>query len=144
MSECTCHQCVRACHLNPGWPTPEEAEKAIEAGHAGRLMLDWWVDFPGNIEILCPASEGFEGERAPEPEEGFIAMFSGWCKGRCTFLTSDNKCEIHQSGFKPQECREALVCSSIGGFAEHKKVAMLWNTDEARSLIERWKKLVNY
>lgn len=146
---CTCSKCARACEHNPGWMTPDEALAAVEAGHAVRLMLDWLEpsDEVGNedrIPILCPASEGYEGEDAPEmPEEDFITLiFSPWFKGRCTFLTPDSKCEIHDSGFKPLECREALSCnpSKEAAMNLHAQVIpRMWDTDEGRRAVSAWR-----
>lgn len=128
---CTCSDCVRACQENPGWFAPDEAERAIAAGLANRLMLDWWVDFPENVYLLAPASQGCEGKYAPELDV-FAPLFPGWNKGKCTFLKR-RRCAIHNSGFKPHQCRT---------YAGNEEVKALWDNDPARALIEHWKKLV--
>ena len=40
---CTCHECVALCEANPGWMTPDEAMRAMDAGLASKLMLDFYV-----------------------------------------------------------------------------------------------------
>jgi Fe-S-cluster containining protein len=149
--DCSCSSCVQACRDNPGWPTPEQAARFIDDGLAMRLMLDWLepssghdVDNDERIYILAPASIGHEGEYAPEMEGGIFALFIGWTKGRCTFLTKESKCEVHDR--KPIQCRAALAC--VHDHAEARKatsnyaVARLWFTDEGRALVARWREIV--
>ena len=126
---CNCVECMRCCHYRVCWPTPEEAEKLIELGYTKRLMNDWWVgDGPDgeDIQLLCPASSGYEGDYAPS-----------WpADVKCTFLTEDNLCEIHNSGAKPMEGR-----LSLHGEVEnlHETVATLWNNPEAQDLVRKWR-----
>lgn len=137
MSECTCDKCIQACENTPGWFTPQEAEQALNAGLAKRLMLDWWAA-DENIYVLSPASEGLGGGRAPELT--FFNLFTtGW--GQCVFL-KDSRCEIHSSGFKPKLCRETLCCTET--YPSKEVVVEDWASDYGKSLIERWKKEVNY
>ena len=90
-SSCSCWRCVQACKDNPGWMTPEEASAAMEARLAHRLMRDWLepcgeVGNNDRIYVLAPASEGCEGEDAPEGGIDLLAeIFGGdaWTKGRC-------------------------------------------------------------
>jgi len=141
---CTCDKCVSCCTRNPGWMSPEEATAAIKAGYAARMMRDrlYPDDRYGNDEniyILAPASQGCEGQDAPEPLCLFD-YFMGWCKGRCTFLNAENRCDIHDSGFKPIQCREALACtpSSRTGREGNFAVARLWDTPEGRTTLALW------
>jgi len=48
------------------------------------------------IEVTSPAIRGREGETV-----------SGTTSGRCTFLKAD-RCELHDLGLKPQECRQTF------------------------------------
>lgn len=145
-ASCTCRECVDACKHYPGWMTPEEADKAINEGLAKRLMLDWFcADKEFNykkIFVLCPASLGYEGKKAPE-DIGFSPLLVGYFPGRCTFLKND-RCEIHSSGHKPMHCREGRACVDDGktGYGEKIKVARLWNTTEGKALLRKWRKLV--
>ena len=144
MTECTCTRCIECCKHNPGWMTPEEAAAAIDAGHSGRLMLDWLepcdeLKNKKRIYILAPASIGHEGSNAPEMPSFDLT----WSKGRCTFL-KNNRCEIHNSGFKPLQCRESLACnpSRSIGYLNNYAIAPLWKTGEAKSIVKRWKSLL--
>jgi len=152
---CACDACKNICQRNPGWPTPEEARLAIEAGYANRYMKDWferWTD-EGDadpIYIICPASEFHEGQLAPDfPDgiDGIFAAISGWTKGPCVLHDASGMCEIHDSGFKPLQCRQALGCSAEEQLfykegkdsrAWNKEMADKWDTDEGRAVVRLW------
>lgn len=150
----TCHSCVQACHRNPGWMNPVEAVKAIAAGFAPKLMLDWLdpdLSF-GNKEtiwILCPAARHFGGSTAPDMGEmigggsrlSFISTNRPY-KGRCVLLGDDDRCTIHTSGFKPQQCRETVICAEEG--PDNYDMARLWDTDEGRAVVVEWKRVVHF
>lgn len=108
---------------------PDEAEAAMKAGLAHSLMLDYWVA-EDNIEVLCPAILGYLGTDAPF-----------WPDGQCTFLKK-NRCEIHDSGFKPLQCRMAKGCTGEG--TDKKDFVKIWDTDPARALISKWKTMVSH
>lgn len=40
-SECSCDSCKAMCE-RPCWPSPEDAERLIDAGYGDKLMLDFW------------------------------------------------------------------------------------------------------
>lgn len=131
---CTgCRGGVEACESRAGWPIPSEAKKMLDAGLAMRMMLDYWAS-DGSLprtEIVCPA----EDDRGGGPAAGIMPG------GRCTFL-KDDLCEIHNSGYKPLECR--VACCKKRDSRLHLKVAKTWNNEEGRAVVEEWKKLVNY
>lgn len=164
---CDCPKCVSLCERVPGMGTVDEMAKAIDAGMAGRLMLDWQVKDDGSsIEILAPASLGHEGARAKSlaemlraarisrteaaiyrifEEAGEATPLRRLRKGCCNFLKS-GKCEIHASGFKPWQCRAAMGCASdtLDDFPENPTILKLWDTDAGRALVERWKDIVKF
>jgi Fe-S-cluster containining protein len=145
--ECRCAQCRAACNHAPGWMTMEEAEAAIKAGLAKKLMVDWWETHPEHIMLLCPAAVGREGKRACTLDElgGAVeVVFGGKGKGRCTFF-KDNKCELHTSGFKPEECRLTFACAPDRyGYDERKKLAMSWDSARGKAVVKRWAKEVKF
>jgi hypothetical protein len=47
-------------------------------------------------------------------------------ESRCTFLTSNNECELHDQGLKPMEGRMACCHSSLSGEALQRYVASSW------------------
>jgi Fe-S-cluster containining protein len=143
---CTCPECVSLCEDNPGWMTPAEARRAIEAGLGGRLMVDWLepcseVGNERRLYLLCPAAEGCEGGACREFstfELLTVAMVGGGaCKGRCTFL-KDGLCEIHSSGFKPVQCRKSFECRGNPEYPDNYAVARLWDTEEGRAVMAMW------
>lgn len=125
---CQCNLCRLACQNRPGFPTPQEAQKAIDAGLAGRYMKDWYEEDNRNIYMLAPAIRGREGKIAPM-----------WPVGTCNFL-KDGNCEIHFSGFKPQQCRQAYPCKpkSEKGYFENSDMAKLWDSEEGKLVIINW------
>jgi hypothetical protein len=125
--------------------TPIEAKAAIAAGLAGKLMLDYLCGEP-NTYVLCPASVGHEGDRAPNTGELsggrslLTMMLTPPVKGRCTLQMADGLCSIHASGFKPRQCRESLGC--IGSDPDNYAMAEDWNSLEAQALTREWMALV--
>ena len=138
---CTCDICRRAC-LNPGWFSPDEAASVLHAGLAHKLMKDWIepCEQVGNAEriyILAPASLGHEGKNAPELDDFFLYRIIGWNKGQCTFL-NNGRCDIHNSGFKPLQCRGFFHGESIDNYT----MAKLWDNTTARAIVDVWEWLV--
>lgn len=119
---CSCKECARECAKVPGWLAPDEAIRAIEAGFAGRLMMVQEND----VLALSPARCGCEGQLA-----------NHGC-GRCTFLTGDGRCEIHDSGFKPIECRTAFGCSKKQTAPSISEMHRLWKTPPAAIARALW------
>jgi Fe-S-cluster containining protein len=137
---CHCDDCVSLCYRNPGWMTPAEAMQAMDAGLAHRLMRDWLEPSGklGNTErlyVLAAASIRCEGQDAPE--FSWAELMLGFAsKGRCTFLEND-RCSIHDSGFKPKQCRESLGCERKSG-PDNYEMARHWDSDEGRAALDRW------
>ena len=121
-------ECVAMCQHRPCWPTPEDARRLIEAGHADQLMVDWWFDRDQNktIYLLTPAIIGRESGEAPAHPEG-----------QCTFLDKAGLCRLHDSGLKPTEGRIAL-CNHRTPHDLHEQIARTWGDDQAQALIDRW------
>jgi Fe-S-cluster containining protein len=140
---CSCNTCKNMC-TRACWPTPEEAQRLIDAGYSDRLMVDYWV-VPtqyddegdpiygtGDIYILCPAENGSEGRMAPS--------WPGvnWC----TFSDPNTRlCMLHDTGLKPFEGRMAHHSKPTPNL--HEKVAMMWNNPDAQALVERWRESQN-
>ena len=129
---CSCNTCKGMC-MRPCWPTPAEAQKLIKAGHGARLMMDWWEGGGpngSNIEILAPASSGYEGGTAP-----YSANSSA-----CNFQNAEGLCELHDSGLKPVEGRFASCKPGVTPPGLHKEVAMSWNNEMAQAAVTAWRK----
>lgn len=125
---CACSECQAMCQRRPCWPTPQDAQRLMAAGYAGRLMIDWWFDREQDktVFVLTPALAGFESGEAPAQPSG-----------RCTFLNGDNLCDLHALDLKPTEGRLAL-CHDRTPPDLHEQIGRTWNGDEARNLIDRW------
>lgn len=148
LESCVCKECIDCCHNNPGWMTPDEATKAIKAGLSNKLMRDWSeprdaiLDQKENVYLLCPASKGCGGKDAPETPNN-VYLLSDWSKGTCELLKR-NRCTIHNSGFKPAECREALPCRQPDDADDAKTrqlrydLVVQWNTPKGKNVLKLW------
>ena len=126
---CQCKKCISCCENRPCWPTPQEAKKLIENKFGKQLMLDYWED-DENIYIVSPAIKRYEGRHAPYTP-----------KGKCTFLDSNNLCKLHDLGLKPLEGKVSGCKKSYPNL--HHDVAMLWDSNEGRKVVELWKTRLN-
>lgn len=145
---CTCHKCVGACKNRPGWMMPHEAMTAIKAGLAHKLMRDWVepceeLKNKERIWVLAPASVSYEGKDAPEMD--WWAVISGnWSMGRCVFL-ENARCSLHNSGFKPHQCRLSVPCDEKNNYndpaheASNISVGKAWDTAEGKRAMTAWK-----
>ena len=129
---CACEECMEMCN-RPCWPLPEEADRLIDLGYAGKMMLDYWVgdgENGGDIDIISPASPGYAGRLAPF-----------WPTKGCVMQNGLGLCKLHDIG-KPYEGRMAHHDKDSG--STHHDVAMTWNTEYGRQVVERWKESVDY
>ena len=142
-SECSCTKCVEMCANRPCWGIPKDIQHLIDLGYGKRLMQDYWggnfngtpIDadnFDGyyDIQIISPALVGHESGHSP-----FMPF------GRCTFLTADNKCEIHV--YKPTEGRKA-ICNHESPIILHAYVARTWDTPDGNAVVEQFRKLLGW
>ena len=132
-STCSCERCQRMCEERPCWSTPKEASALIKAGYGDRLWLDFWAggfgdDYLDDVNILAPAAVG--SEKAYRPF---------WPTGRCTFLTDEGLCELHDLGLKPTEGRKASCAESHDkAMVLHEAVARTWDDEAAQHLVGEW------
>jgi Fe-S-cluster containining protein len=120
----------------PGYFRPGEAERAAELVGVPlaelfrtRLAVDYLVpserDSIADLTfVLSPAREGSEpgAEVAADP------------RGRCTFLTANERCEIHAA--KPAECRAAMHGDSHEeAHARHIGIGLEWGAAAPRAQI---------
>ena len=127
---CSCGICTNFC-MRPGWWTVEEAEAVIEAGYAGRMMLEISPD--GKFGVLSPAFKGSEANYA-------LRMFAS--KG-CTFLL-DGLCELHGTSFQPLECRYCHHERIGMGKKCHLEIESDWNSPKGKELVEKWVALTDF
>ena len=127
---CACEICVNYC-MRPGWWTVEEAEKAIKAGLAKRMMLE--ISPEQNFAVLAPAFKGNEGDYA-------LQIYS---KQGCTFLVNE-RCELFGMDYQPMECRYCHHERKGAGIKCHSDIEKEWNSNEAKRLIVRWGNLIGF
>jgi anaerobic selenocysteine-containing dehydrogenase len=117
--------------LRPGWWTVDEAVNAIEAGLAGRMMLE--ISPEQSFGVLSPSFKGNEGNYA-------LQLFS---KYGCTFL-SNQLCTIHGTGLMPLECRFCHHSRMGLGKKCHHEIEKDWNTEKGKKLIVRWGNMTGF
>lgn len=122
---CACKICKSMCKSAPCWPTPAEARKLIKAGYGDKLMLE----NRRNLFLLSPAMEYYEGKTAPLP----------FVEGRCVFLTTAGKCNLHKIGLKPVEGRLA-DCTNDAQDDLRTLVLKTWDNKTGQNLAANWMK----
>lgn len=132
--ECTvCDKGIQMCRTRPCWGTVSNFRKIIKAGHAKKLMVDYYnnkdVNKGENIYFLSGASRGNECSKADWNPIGICIFFQ------------DNKCDIH--GIKPTMGAIGCCKMPIDIKILH-ACLMTWTTKEGKDLIEKWKKMVDY
>jgi hypothetical protein len=125
MSECSCDLCKSECTRMPGWFSPAEARRAIDAGLASRLSSVR----QGEVVALAPSRVGMEGRETD---------FGG---GRCTFYRNDGYCEIHDTDFKPIECVTGFGCSK-GNCISLASMFKMWQSGIGRRSVTAWRKAI--
>jgi hypothetical protein len=127
---CSCNICVSYCK-RPGWWTVEEAEKAIGAGYAFRMMLE--ISDDKSFGVLSPAFKGNEVNYA-------LQVYS---KQGCTFLV-DGLCELFGTGYQPLECRFCHHERKGLGVKCHNDIEKEWNSNEAKRVIVKWGNITGF
>jgi Fe-S-cluster containining protein len=124
---CDCARCKHCCEEIPGWFAPTEAVKAIKAGYASRLSAV--LELSSGVVALVPSIVG---------REGLPSLFAS---GRCNLLTKEGLCEIHDSGFKPIECRIGYGCKEVGPdvYPAIEMMHQMWRSPEGIAAIKLWK-----
>ena len=127
---CSCSICVSYCR-RPGWWTVEEAARAIDAGYAGRMMLEMSPD--RSFGVLSPAFRGCEQQFATNK----------YAAQGCTFL-KDGLCELHAPDLTPLECRYCHHDRPGQGTLCHADIERDWNTVAGRALVVRWSNMTDF
>jgi hypothetical protein len=127
---CSCEICKNFC-LRPGWWTVEEADKAIQAGYAGRMMLE--ISPERDFGVLSPAFKGNESNYA-------LQVFS---KNGCSFYNNE-LCDLFGTGLQPLECRFCHHDRKGLGIKCHQDLEKEWKTNEAKRLIVKWGNMIGF
>ena len=127
---CSCDICKGYC-IRPGWWTVKEAEKAIEAGLANRIMLE--ISPERNFGVLSPAFKGNEVNFA-------LQIFS---KNGCTFF-HEGLCELFDTELQPLECRFCHHNRKGLGLKCHSDIEQDWKTKRGQKLVIKWIKIISF
>lgn len=156
--ECTgCHKGIRMCYNVPCKGTPEEFMKIMDAGFAMNLQLDTTFD---DVELLCGSIYKLDDEKYvnnlseystkdqtqyPYKTEHYGGKKAPWWpRGKCSLLTADNQCSLHSLGLKPEQGRDSCCKDDLCKGQDNRYYMKLWDTEEGKQAINRWKELVNY
>jgi hypothetical protein len=127
---CGCKICLDYCR-RPGWWTVEEADKAINAGYAGRMMLEMSPEL--TFGVLSPAFKGCE-----------VSFATNKCAPNgCNFLVN-NLCALHGTGHMPLECRYCHHDRKGMGEACHLDIEKEWNTPAGQAIVVKWCRLTGF
>ncbi len=121
---CSCSVCRAYCS-RPGWWTVSEAERAVAAGYAGRMMLEMAPD--RSFGVLSPAFRGCE--------ENFALQ--EYAENGCTFYR-DGLCQLYGTGFEPLECRFCHHTRQGLGRRCHADLEREWSGEAGQRLVSRW------
>ena len=121
---CGCDVCLAYCR-RPGWWSVSECSKAIQAGHAPRMMLELSPD--RSFGVVSPAFAGNEGDFALQKHAA----------AGCTFLR-EGRCQLHGTGFQPLECRHCHHDRPGAGPLVHAALERDWMTPAGQAVVERW------
>lgn len=127
---CSCEVCVNYCK-RPGWWTVDEAEKAIKAGYANRMMLEMSPDM--KFGVLSPAFKGCEGNFA----------LNIYATEGCNFH-KNNLCELFGTGLQPLECRFCHHDRIGQGIVCHTEIENDWNTAKGKALVKKWGEITGF
>jgi hypothetical protein len=127
---CSCDICKSYC-IRPGWWTVEEAQLALNAGLASRMMLE--ISPEHDFGVLSPAFKGNEGYYA-------LQLFS---RNGCTFL-NNNLCELFNTGFQPLECRFCHHDRKGLGIKCHLGIEKEWRMKQGQKLIAKWVNMIGF
>ncbi len=97
--ECSCNKCKKMCTVAPCIGTPLDMLAIAEAGYANRIRYTSqgsWTKY------------GFPMYEIVMPE--FLVEGN---KTRCTFLTEEGLCELHEKGLKPIEGKLANCTAEV-------------------------------
>jgi hypothetical protein len=127
---CSCEVCLFYCR-RPGWWTVDEADRAINAGYAHRMMLEL---SPGmSFSVLSPAFKGCEAAMASKT----------FAHNGCNFLVN-GLCDLHATGHMPLECRYCHHDRKGMGQACHRDLENDWNTDKGKAIVVKWMRLTGF
>jgi hypothetical protein len=130
---CDCQECIDMCRHRPCWGSPRQMLKIMYTYPEviSNLMIDYWVGNFHNTDedtfIISPAIVGYESGNAPS-----------YPCGRCTFLTDENKCKIHD--VKPFEGKIAHH-SQKSSMKQHELCARSWDTKKGYKVVEMFKQM---
>jgi hypothetical protein len=125
---CSCEICLSFCK-RPGWWTVSQAEKAVKAGYANKMMLE--ISPEKDFGVLSPAFNGCEGNFA----------LNEFANNGCNFH-KNNLCELHSTEHMPLECSFCHHERLGIGQKCHLELEKQWHTKRGQELVKRWSKIV--
>jgi hypothetical protein len=127
---CSCEVCANYCR-RPGWWIVDEADNAIHAGYAHRMMLEMSPDL--TFGVLSPAFKGCEVSFATNQ----------FASNGCNFFIN-SKCDLHGTGHMPLECRFCHHDRPGQGEACHLDIEKEWNTPRGQAIVVKWCRLTGF
>lgn len=144
---CTCKSCRAACTHLPGWYTPRDVRRLMQAYPDtwptlvafDRWYGEFWDINPQEdkdapvIWVLAPPNAATRPGTIYPPETGLPLFGSSARKGQCQ-LFQDDRCTIH--AHKPRECREYLGCDpEHSTYLKRRFIARAWARPAGQALL---------
>ena len=126
-SSCDCNVCRAMCHRTFCWPTPQEANHLLDAGHLPQLDLDYHQNYDHKTQRFLPVVW------AVRPKLRGTEIFPQGC-----IFQKEGLCELHGK-HKPLEGR--LAHHSGTPTSLRSQMAKLWDTPEGRQVVEKFKQM---
>lgn len=140
-----CNEGKQMCKTRPCWGTVDDFKRIIDAGHADKLMIDYYnnasINGGNNIYFLSGASNHCQGSKAIWNPKGTCIFFEKDKLSKKGIVFTEGKCLIHD--IKPTI--GAVACCKKRQDKEFIHACLLtWTTRKGKKLISDWKKMVNY
>lgn len=117
LNDCDCSTCKAMCSKAPCLGTPEDILKLIEHGYIARLKVTHWAaGIPYGMNRII---------RMVQPEQK--------PDGKCTFLSEEGLCQLHELGLKPTEGKLAShQPTAVDHFSKtlSAQIAQSWEAEE--------------
>lgn len=164
-----CTKGIDMCYNRPCWGTPADFAKIIDAGFAKLIQCDYYYrlsEGKENIEVLTMGLHWVKDEDQESPWSLLKTLFAGMSKdrkdldytiehtggeaarlnpqGKCVMLDKDDECSLHYLDLKPTQGKKACCNIPMTEDQGNLYYANLWDTDEGRIIVDKWKKLVDY
>lgn len=169
-----CSGGIEMCYIRPCWGTPEDLDKILDAGFAKLVQCDFYyrpgIEDESDIPVLTMGTHWEKGKRGENQDDIGNLLMSLFKKSKkdpksldytiehtggeiaikeiiptkCVMLDRTNECLLHDMDLKPEQGRESCCKEDKSVAKDNIYYSQLWDTDKGKSVVEKWKQLVNF